>query len=303
MRNHPFWGAFLVIGGALLLSAKGIFAKHLYAMGLEHDTLVAVRSLLALPFFWAWAWWKVGPKTLVKLRPAYVADAVFAGLLCYCFGAYLNFLALTMIDASLERVLLFSYPALVVGAQAFLQKRKPTRRVLLALASTYAGVFLVVGGFDPALLQANARGAALVLICAATLAYYFFANARVANRIGSVSFTFFGMTTAGMGLATLVYATKGLDGFMIPSHAWPAMWALVLGVTVLPLLMLAEGVKLVGAERSSILSTVGPPSTLFIAWLVLDERMTAWQLAGTAAIIVGILILEIRRARPLADTG
>lgn len=303
MQQHSLWGAFLVIGGALLLSAKGIFAKLLYAQGLEFDTLVAVRSALAVPFFWVWAFWKVGPRALTKLKPAYVADAVFAGLLCYCFGAYLNFFALTLIDASLERVLLFSYPALVVGVQAFLEKRWPSRRVLLALASTYAGVFLVVGGFDPTLLRANAQGAALVLVCAGTLAYYFFANARVANRIGSVPFAFFGMTAAGLGLTTYLYATKGWPGFHVPPDAWPTMWVMVLAVTVLPLLMLAEGVKLIGAERSSILSTVGPPSTLLIAWIALDERMTGWQLAGTLAIIVGILILEIRRARPLAETG
>lgn len=63
-------------------------------------------------------------------------------------GTWFDFRALELIDASLERVLLFSYPALVVMARAVGQRRWPSRRVLLATACTYAGVILAIGGLE-----------------------------------------------------------------------------------------------------------------------------------------------------------
>lgn len=286
-------GVALVIGGALLLSLKGIIAKLLFAEGVEFTAVVGVRAALAVPLFWAWALWQTGAKSLLGVRAMPVMLSALAGLLCYYVGAYLNFKALTMIDASLERVLLFSYPALVVVAQALILRRWPRRRTVLATVCTYAGVYLVIGGLDPALLRENAAGAGLVLICAATLAVYFFASDALGNRIGSVPFTVYAMTAAGAGLA-LHLGISAPDSFAMSGRAWALMVFLVIFVTVLPLFMVAEGVKRVGAERSSILSTVGPPATLIFAWALLGETMGLAQLVGMALILAGIVVLESR---------
>jgi drug/metabolite transporter (DMT)-like permease len=38
--------------------------------------------------------------------------------------------------------------------------------------------------------------------------------------------------------------------------------------------------------------------TIALAWLVLDERMSPWQFAGVAAIVAGILVLDLSRGKP-----
>jgi len=89
-----------------------------------------------------------------------------------------------------------------------------------------------------------------------------------------------------------IAALRGYDWFLL----------LVLSVACmfLPGLMQAEGVRRVGAQRAAIGSTVGPPTTIFLAALFLGERLTPWQVLGSAMIIVSVLVLSWPK-RVIAD--
>ena len=118
-------GALLAAGGAMLFAAKGILAKSLYAEGVGYELLVTVRALIALPLFWAFAIWREGLDVIRKTSPRAIGIAALAGFVCYYIGALTDFYALTMIDASIERVLMFSYPALVVLFASVLTRSWP----------------------------------------------------------------------------------------------------------------------------------------------------------------------------------
>jgi drug/metabolite transporter (DMT)-like permease len=63
-----------------------------------------------------------------------------------------------------------------------------------------------------------------------------------------------------------------------------------------PALAQAEGVRRIGAQRGAVLSTVGPPTTVLLAWALLGERLGPWQWLGIALIVGGILALDLARA-------
>jgi len=265
--------------------------------------------LWALPLFWAWVLWRLGPAPLARIEPRLLLASAGAGLVCYHLGALTNFYALTLIDASLERVLLFTYPALVVLARLAMTRRLPERGLVIAIALTWAGTVLAVGGLDPQTLRTNALGALLVLFCALTLVVYFLINEAVARNVSSMVFTALAMSAAGLGLAGHYTVSPGWGalGAVSPS-AWGLLAALVLVATVVPMFMVAEGVRRIGAQRAALVTTVGPPSTILLAWLFLGERMMPAQLAGAALILATIAWLEWprRRARgalPLPDEG
>lgn len=293
IRSVTAGGVLLVVGGALLLSSKGIFAKLLYARGVDWQTVTTVRMLLALPLFWIFALWRLGPTPLLHtLRPRLLLLSVAAGFLCYYAGALANFYALTLIDASLERVLLFTYPALVVLARVVSTRKLGEPGVLVALVLTWVGSVLVVGGLDFALLQENAQGALMVLLCAATLAVYFLINERVGRDVSSTSFTTWAMTAASVGLVAHYALSPGWSAASVSAQAWPWLIAMVVIATVAPMFMIAEGVRRIGAERAALVSTVGPPSTIVLAWLILNERLSVAQLLGAGMIVVTIAWLE-----------
>ncbi len=298
-RSPALVGALLVMGGAMLFACKGLFAKALYAEGVRFEVVVLIRALLSLPLFWGFALARDGAASIRGTRPRALLAAAIAGIACYAMGALTDFYALTLIDASVERVLLFSYPAMVVAANAFAVRRLPSRRVLAATLATYLGIFLVMGGFDPRVLVANAVGACWVLFAALTYAAYFMIGARYTREIGASRFTLFGMSAATVAIVLWVLVRGGPLGL---ARITPTGWLLLAAISTLcmfvPALMQAEGMRRVGAERGSVLSTAGPPTTLFLAWLILGERLIVWQLGGIALIVGGILVLDLSKGAP-----
>jgi len=290
-------GLALTAGGAMLFALKGIVTKFIYARGMDYESLVVLRAWLALPLFWAWALRRGAASTLWRAPRTAIAAAAAAGALCYGLGSLLDLQARTLSDASLERALLFTYPAMVVLGAAVLSRRLPPPAVVLAIALAWAGVALAVGAFDAEVLRANARGAAYVLLCAATFATYFLASERYTRRIGSLPFTVFAMTGAAAGLLAWYLPRHGTLPPLPDAGTGLLVAMLVLFCTFAPVLMLAEGVRRVGAERGAIASTVGPPFTVAVAWVVLGERLAPAQLLGTALIVAGIFAVERARRR------
>jgi drug/metabolite transporter (DMT)-like permease len=295
-------GIALSVIGAAGFASKGVITKFLYADGWGADAVLATRSLLALPIMAIWALWAAGPRALLRPPPRAALGAAIAGCLCYYGGATLDFRALTMIDASVERVLLFSYPSMVVVLYAGIYREWPELRALVALIITYAGIFMVVTGLDAAVLRGNAAGGGLVLACALSSALYYLASDRWTGSIGSVAFTFYALAaaTACLGLHRLIVGGATATVWN-PRDVW-LLLALVVLSTVVPMLAMAEGVRRLGAPRASVVATIGPPTTILLGAWLLDERLRRAQWIGVALIVAGILALELAK-RPAAAAG
>lgn len=292
------FGAAAVALAAMLFATKGIFAKQLYAMGVSVEAVVTIRAVLALPLFWWFALHREGLRQILDTPRQAVIAAAAVGALCYYFGAMIDFIALTMIDASVERVLIFSYPAMVVIAVSLRDRQWPSRSVVMATLLTYIGIFFTMGGFDLMTLKANLLGASLVIGSAMTYAVYFLVSEKYTRQIGSSRFALFAMTAAPACLVPHYLWTEDLAAMGdITPFGWLLLLALAVLCMFLPALLQAEGVRRIGAQIGAVLSTVGPPTTVVIAWWVLDERLNLWQWLGMALIVLGILTLELARAR------
>lgn len=286
-------GLLLTAGGAFLFASKGLFAKALYREGVDFETLTTLRALIALPLFGLLA---VNRGLRVNHLPGRaVALAVLAGVLCYAIGALIDFHALELIDLSIERALLFSYPALVVLYTALSRRRLPSAAVLAAVAMTYAGILLVVGAFDAAAWQRNWAGSLMVLFCGTTTAAYFLLGERCIPALGSMGFTIIAMISATVFVALYYLFNHRLGAVLeVSGRGWLLLLSLGVLCMFLPTLMQAEGIRIIGAVRGALVSTVGPPAALLLGAALLGERPTAWQLTGTALIILGVFIIGRR---------
>ncbi len=288
-------GMLFVAGSAILFAAKGLFAKALYQRGVGFELLVTVRALLAMPLF---VWFALhsnrGAQASAPAPLRAYAAAALAGIVGYYAGAMVDFWALELIDASIERVLLFSYPALVVLISSFTRRRAPERRIVIAMAVTYAGIFFAMGGVDLSELRANLYGASLVLIAALTTAIYFLIGERYVHQLGSTRFAAVGMSSSALVLALHFALFRSFDEVVaLDARDWLLLGILGVACMFVPGLMQAEGVRRVGAQRAAIGSTVGPPTTILLAALFLGERLNGWQLLGSAMIVVSVLVLSL----------
>lgn len=287
-------GMFFVAGAAILFASKGLFSKALYQRGVGFELLVAVRAMIAMPLF---AWFAVranaGNATPAPMRPRAVIAAIVAGITCYYVGAMVDFWALTLIDASIERVLLFTYPALVVLVGSFLERRAPEARVIGAMVVTYIGIFFAMGGIDLAELRQNLFGAGLVLIAALTTAIYFLIGARYTHDLGSTRFAAIGMGASAVALVLHFSIFRSFDEVrVLQAYDWMLLFVLGIACMFIPGLMQAEGMRSVGAQRAAIGSTIGPPTTIVLAALFLGERLNAWQVLGSVMIVGSVLFMS-----------
>lgn len=295
-------GTLLVAGSAMLFASKGLFAKALYTRGVGFDLLVTVRSVLALPLFWIFVSARQGLGEVRRTPWGLAAIASFAGIASYAVGALLDFYALTMIDVSIERVLLFSYPAYVVLFTALLTRTWPNRGIVGAAALTYVGIFFVMGGFDIAALRGNFVGASYVLLAAITTATYFMLGERFIPKLGSARFTLFAMTASTAALVAHFLWNHSLSEL---TRVTPAAWWLLVGLAIVctffPALMQTEGVQRLGAQRAAVVSTAGPPTTIILGWLILGESLSAYQALGVALILIGIVVVDLVRSRKASN--
>jgi drug/metabolite transporter (DMT)-like permease len=288
----------LVASGAILLAGKGLFAKALYAMGLSFHDVAAIRSVLAVPGFALLAWLYRNNISSSADRITHRKDLLIAagvGLLCYYLGALANFYALTIVAASVERPLLFAYPIFVVLITTVMHRRAPSAPVVLALLLTTAGVTLVTGALSASLTAEQWAGMGWIAFCSLTIAVYFLVSADLTQRLGSSFFTFIAMASAAVGFFGHYQIASGWQNIDLSGSAWLTLVTLIVFSTVLPLLLMAEGVRRVGASRAALISTLGPPATAIMAYYLTGEMLTLSQLAGIGLVIVGVLSLEMAR--------
>jgi drug/metabolite transporter (DMT)-like permease len=295
-------GMVFVALAAMLFASKGIFGKLLYQRGVGFELLVTVRALIAMPLF---GWMALrshggngGGAPAPRMRPGAFMAAVLAGIICYYVGALVDFWALMLIDASIERVLLFSYPAMVVLLGAVLDRRAPEARVVWAMLLTYVGIFFAMGGIDVAELQANLFGAVLVLVAALTTAVYFLIGARYTRELGSTRFAAIAMISAAVLLAAHFAVFGSFEELrLLQAYDWVLLAVLGIACMFVPGLLQAEGMRRVGASRAAIGSTIGPPTTIVLAALFFNERLNIWQVLGSAMIVGSVLVLSLGKTK------
>ena len=72
--------------------------------------------------------------------------------------------------------------------------------------------------------------------------------------------------------------------FNLLDFGMPIYWislAMALIATVIPSFLMAEGIRVIGSSNAAIIGSVGPISTIGMAYLFLDERLGWLQWVGT----------------------
>ncbi|HXF65123.1 MAG TPA: DMT family transporter [Burkholderiales bacterium] len=291
-------GIALAVGGVVFFSLRPIFIKLAYAHVTDPVTLLALRMVFSAPFFIAAALWVRGGSQQRPLAGRELATVMGLGLLSYYAASFLDFLGLQYISAGLGRLLQFTYPTLVVVLSAALLGKRATKRELAALALTYGGLLLV---FAPS-LGAAARdfwlGAILVFGGAACYAVYLVAGTEVIARVGSVRFTAYAMSAASAACILQFFFLRPLSALELPAPVYGYAIAMAVVSTVIPVFMVSEALRRAGANTVAIVGALGPVTTIAFGWLGLEEVMTPLQLAGSALVLVGVVVISLKPARP-----
>jgi drug/metabolite transporter (DMT)-like permease len=295
--SYRAWGLLLALGGVVGFGFRPVFVKLCYSVeAVSPVTLLFLRMLVSLPFFAAVAWW-LGWKdaqssakraALTPREWAAVAGLAFVG---YYLASFLDFIGLQYVGAGVGRLILFMYPTIVVVISAVVLGKRITRRELIALAITYGGVALVFSGQLDKTSENFWLGALLVMLSAVTFSVYLVGSGEVVLRLGSIRFTAYATAAASVYCIVQFLALRPLSALVLPSRVYLLALCMALFSTVMPVFMMAEALRRIGASRVAMISALGPVATVISGYLGLDERMSPVQSVGGLLVVVGVLIV------------
>jgi drug/metabolite transporter (DMT)-like permease len=282
-------GLVLAVAGAMAFSGKAIIVKLAYRYGVDAVTLIMLRMVFALPIFAAMAWWASrGQPALTRADWLGVAGLGVTG---YYLASFLDFLGLQYVTASLERLILYLTPTLVLLLGWLLYRKPWTRSQLAGMAVSYVGVVLVFG-HEARIEGSNVPvGALLVFLSALSYALYMVYSGQLVQRLGSLRLVGLATSVACICcIAQFVVLRPLASAIAVPA---PVIWLSLLNAvlcTALPVLLVMMAIERVGAALSSQAGMVGPMSTILMGVWLLGEPFTAWIAAGTVLVIAGIFV-------------
>ena len=287
------------VAGTFLFASKSILAKWVYALGGDATELLTLRMVYAWPFYAVVlgrslrTGQKDGGATRVSARDAFVATGL--GFFGYYLASYLDLLGLEFVSAQLERLTLFTYPALTsLLAWRFLGESL-SWRTAASISLCFAGVALMYHQ-ETKLPDASEHSVAwgILLVAGAAVSYsaYVVAGKPLMRRLGSSTFTSLAMIGSGGFVVAHYAALRDWSGLM-ELDGRVHLWSLVLavGCTVVPSYLINAAVVRIGASRTSIIGTAGPVLTVLLAIVVLGESSSAWHFVGMALAIAGVTVV------------
>ena len=291
----PAWRGLALAGaGSMAFSGKAIIVKLAYRHGVDAVTLIMLRMLFALPLFLLLAWWAGRGRPALTRRDALVITGLgFSG---YYLASFLDFAGLQYISASLERLILYLNPTLVLAMGALLFRQRVSAARLLALAVSYAGVLVVFGHEVGQAGERAALGAALVFGSAVSYAAYLVASGAEVKRLGALRLTGWASSVACVFCLLQFVLLRPLAS--VATVAPAVLWLSLLNATlctVVPVVMVMMAIERIGATLTAQTGMIGPLSTIIMGVLILGEPFNAWIVLGTALVLSGIWLLA--RAR------
>jgi drug/metabolite transporter (DMT)-like permease len=297
VNRDAILGVAFALLAAIGYSAKAIFVKLAYVYHVDAITLLALRMVFSVPFFIGVAIWT----RLRHAQPLTGRDWLLVlalGLTGYYLASLFDFLGLEYITAGLERLILFLYPTMTVIIIAILYKQPISRKVMAAMALSYAGIGLVFV-HDVGMKQGGSimLGATLVFLSTLSYSSYLVGAGHAIARIGATRFTAYAMIVSSAACLLQFFVLRPISALELPVPVYEYSIAMALFSTVLPVFLLAYAIRRIGSGSASLIGSIGPVSTIYMAYVFLHEQLSPLQIFGSSLVLAGVLVVSLSTKR------
>jgi drug/metabolite transporter (DMT)-like permease len=237
-------------------------------------------------------------RPLVNLRrlPRRVIGALTVAAISAMVINLAIFVAFGRITVALALLAFYTYPALVAAVAILIDRRRPDRIELSALALALIGMtFVVLGQLDPAAgLVVDALGLGLAVLASLGQTVYITSN-RGFSAIPAEQAATLLLWVGTLAYVLIAFATGSVDGIGEPFRN-PAVWPYLLFAGLLgagvPALLFLVAIRLIGPVRTGILAMLEPVTGTVLAAIVLGETIGPIQLVGGALVITAGVLLQ-----------
>ena len=300
-------GALLIVIAAASFGVLGPAAQYADEAGVSSLTLVTWRAgvgaIVVLLFLAVraaggtrlWRPWRELPRR----------DRLFMTIAAPT-NAILNlamFVAFLRIGIALALLIFYVYPALVALASMLWFGERLDRLRWAALAISMTGVVLVVAGAGD-LGSLDALGIGLAFIGALAQTFYALAAHHGFRAVPGTQAAAFTMSGAALVYLVVALVIGRLSAMAQPlaglAALWPVLLAGLVGAGVATVCFIG-GIRLLGAPRATILSTLEPVVGVALAAILFGTVPSGLQFVGGALIIAAGIVLQLRPSGEIAE--
>lgn len=290
-------GTVFVIISAIIFGCMPIAAKYIYGEGCNSASLVVYRYCMCLPilFFMALREQKGEPDpsgmdrrrtirgamrlSAIQIRQFTVLSLGFALTPILLFASY------NYISSGSATTIHFSYPVFVILASVFIFKEALTKTRIFAVVFCLLGLILF---YDPG-QKGGAAGIVLALLSGITYTFYMmYFDRSVLKFIRPFKTNFY--ISLYCSVLALIYALAG-GSFVLLNTA--AGWGLAFGfsfmLSVVACVLFQLGIALIGAQKTAILSTFEPITSVVLGVVFFHEAVGLKTGLGVLFILAAVL--------------
>lgn len=287
--NRKLTGYLLGTVAAATYGMNPLFTLPLYAGGMDADSVLFFRYLLAIPILAVML--RVRGRGFALGRGDVVAVAA-AGII-FAMSSLLLFLSYNYMAAGIASTLLFVYPLMVAVIMAVLFHERLRAATVLCLAMALGGIGLLYKGTDGATLSPLGTG----MVMASSLAYAVYIVAVNRSRLKSIptlKLTFYVLVFGWLLFA--VRAALG-DGIQVPPASQPLLWLNLVALALLPtavsLICTTAAIQAIGSTPTAILGAMEPVTAIIFGITVFGERLTPRDVAGLVLILTAVSLVVL----------
>lgn len=291
-------GFVAVIVAAVLWAVGGAVASRLIDDGADFIQLTEARSWISALVLLALAGRSRRPG-----GAAAPADAAAGLPLTVLFGLsiaganFMYYASLSRLPVAVAITTQYTGPGLVVGWTALAERRRPSGRVLAALAAAMLGVALLAelpSVLTDGELRVDGFGLLAAIASAFCYATYMITAEHMGRALGAERSVLRGFLVAS-ALWIVVQASRGRPDTLLDARFAFGVVFLAVATTIAPFMLFVWAVERVRASDASIVSTLEPLAAALIAFVWLGQRLSAMQIAGGLLVIVGIGLVQVDR--------
>lgn len=289
-------GYLFILIAVLFWGGSASAAKFLFTT--RFDTLIIVQTRSSLSFILFAAYFLVRDRSVFRIESRDLPKFVLTGTIGIAVTNFAYYF--TVKEATVATAILVQYtaPVLVMLYAVFLSKEESLNGIkVFSLVLSLAGCYFAVSGGDLGAIQL--RGWAILSGIASAFCYTFM---LLISKHLLRKYSVWTMLTYAFGFSTLFWLFINppweIAAREYSISDWGVFWLFAIVSILIPHTLFSEGLKSLEASTVGIVTTLEPVIAIVIAYFALGETLGAAQVAGAAAVVAAILLLQARRNVP-----
>lgn len=284
--SHKQKGILYVLISAVIFGSMPLMANIVYEGNGNSISLTLYRFLLSTPILY---YLIRKEHEDIKLSKVEFYKICLVGIFGYCATALLLYTSYNYISTGTATTLHFIYPVLVIIGGIIFFKEKPNLIKIISVIFCILGIFMFYNGEK----EINILGMAIAFLSGITYTFYIlYLEKSQLKYLGTYKLTFYLCIVSSAVLLIVCIATGKLV-LNMTLKAWFMSLVLSVSVTLGGVCLFQKGIKLIGSQSTSILSTFEPITSIIIGIFIFNESFGIKTLFGFIFIIIATLLVTL----------